>query len=192
MSNTFVWLVKIACLVGSMLSTWYFLQTMFPPELFSIVPIGWCCFEIGVLLWPKYTFSKDPRTFSQRITGFIMSFVSYTGCVACFVGNIFMVGPDKALFALTSSMKAFIIYGVVADILLTMLVCMLVTSILPYWQMLDISRNQVDFRRNQVEKREINLIPENNQVDSEKYTHNGPAEEDWGGERPGAGRKKKL
>lgn len=142
MSTSFVWLVKIVCLAGSALSTWYFLQTMFPPSLFSIVPIGWACFEIGVLLWPKYAFSKEERTFSQRLAGFIMAFVSFTGCAACFVGNVFMLGPDQNLFALTSSMKAFIVYGVVGDILLTILVAMLVTSVLPYWHMLDRGKHQ--------------------------------------------------
>src|SRR5947209_2264854 len=125
MSQFFVWLVKIVCLAGSALSTWYFLETVFPASLFSIVPIGWACFEIGVLLWPKYAFSRDPRTFYQRATGLVMAFVSFLGCSACFVGNVLMLGPDRSLFAMTDSMKAFVVYLVVGDILLTILAAML-------------------------------------------------------------------
>lgn len=138
MTTTFIWLVKLACLIGSAVSTWYFLLSMFPASLDIIVPIGWACFEVGVLLWPKYTFTQqEQRIFSQRVAGFIMTFVSFAGVSCCFIGNVLILGPDRRLFLISDQIKALVVYVVVGDILLTILVAMLVTSILPYWHLMD-------------------------------------------------------
>ena len=199
MSTFCVWLVKLACLAGSAISTWYFLETVFPPSLFSIVPIGWACFEIGVLLWPKYAFSREARTIWQRRAAFAMTFVSYLGCAACFVANIEMLGPDSRLFALDSGMKTLIVRVVEGDILLTILVALLVTSVIPYLDLLENNQDAIKMQSrinlknggNQLElPAKLDSELENNQ-DASQFTHNLPqAGPNWGGTRKGAGRKK--